>query len=306
VHLRLNSNVTGWLNGRVSRVDSSIYADKEGMQNIRVSGFPVRVPVVFGWIKKTAAPETLRNFYTSMPVTEANQGVGYGKCLDPSSSYIQGNESCSYIFFESVLRQPQKNLRDLQEVALWLPVLKDKAAVAPTYWNINSFDSNLYRECAKEDTGLLGVVTTNASSYISGPPTFNKEDGYLDYKVLAPHLLKDGSVFKGTYDLAINSKFARCIYGFSNAPVSASVSVLSVNGENQVATVVTKERDGWIFLGAYGFTFSSPTVRVKLMQGAISNPKANEKSTITCVKGKTSKKVTAVKPKCPSGYKKAA
>jgi hypothetical protein len=31
---------------------------------------------------------------------------------------------------------------------------------------------------------------------------------------------------------------------------------------------------------------------------------ANKKTTITCVKGKLSKKVTAVKPKCPSGYKK--
>jgi hypothetical protein len=31
---------------------------------------------------------------------------------------------------------------------------------------------------------------------------------------------------------------------------------------------------------------------------------AKKKSTITCVKGKTVKKVTAVKPKCPNGYKK--
>jgi hypothetical protein len=31
---------------------------------------------------------------------------------------------------------------------------------------------------------------------------------------------------------------------------------------------------------------------------------ANKKKTITCVKGKTVKKVTAVNPKCPSGYKK--
>jgi hypothetical protein len=30
---------------------------------------------------------------------------------------------------------------------------------------------------------------------------------------------------------------------------------------------------------------------------------ATKKTTITCVKGKLTKKVTAVKPKCPSGYK---
>jgi polyribonucleotide nucleotidyltransferase len=31
---------------------------------------------------------------------------------------------------------------------------------------------------------------------------------------------------------------------------------------------------------------------------------AKKKTTITCVKGKLTKKVTAVRPKCPSGYKK--
>ena len=39
----------------------------------------------------------------------------------------------------------------------------------------------------------------------------------------------------------------------------------------------------------------------------LANAKAaatNKKTTITCVKGKLTKKVTAVKPKCPSGYKK--
>ena len=30
----------------------------------------------------------------------------------------------------------------------------------------------------------------------------------------------------------------------------------------------------------------------------------SKKSTITCVKGKTTKKVIAVKPKCPAGFKK--
>jgi len=33
-------------------------------------------------------------------------------------------------------------------------------------------------------------------------------------------------------------------------------------------------------------------------------PIAAKKTSITCVKGKTSKKVTAVNPVCPKGYKK--
>jgi hypothetical protein len=30
---------------------------------------------------------------------------------------------------------------------------------------------------------------------------------------------------------------------------------------------------------------------------------ANKKTSITCIKGKLTKKLTAVKPKCPTGYK---
>jgi hypothetical protein len=33
-------------------------------------------------------------------------------------------------------------------------------------------------------------------------------------------------------------------------------------------------------------------------------PVTLKKTSITCVKGKTSKKVTAINPKCPTGYKK--
>ena len=38
-------------------------------------------------------------------------------------------------------------------------------------------------------------------------------------------------------------------------------------------------------------------------KAAAAKPAANKKTTITCVKGKLTKKVTAVEPKCPTGYK---
>ena len=40
------------------------------------------------------------------------------------------------------------------------------------------------------------------------------------------------------------------------------------------------------------------------LEKEIAKAAASKKSTITCVRGKKSKKVTAVKPKCPTGYKK--
>ena len=117
--------------------------------------------------------------------------------------------------------------------------------------------------------------------------------------------MPDGSKTVGTYDLVIDSNVARCIYGFSNAPVSASISVVGENGENRVAATTVRERDGWIYLSASGFTFSSPTLRVKLTQEVVAEtkPVVATKKTISCVKGKKVKKVTGESPKCPKGFK---
>jgi hypothetical protein len=122
----------------------------------------------------------------------------------------------------------------------------------------------------------------------------------------------------------MRSETARCLYGFSNAPVSAEISVVSAAGEKQVATTRLTESKDWIHLSAYNFGFSSPTIQMKLEQEAektvISTPlptptpqakneiqstnAANKKMTITCIKGKMARKVTAINPKCPVGYKK--
>jgi hypothetical protein len=67
-------------------------------------------------------------------------------------------------------------------------------------------------------------------------------------------------------------------------------------------------------MAAYGFTFSSPTVKVKLTQETKPTPEPEmttnatpkAKISITCVKGKSVKKFAGSNPKCPKGYRKAA
>jgi NADH-quinone oxidoreductase subunit M len=57
----------------------------------------------------------------------------------------------------------------------------------------------------------------------------------------------------------MSSAVARCIYKFSSAPISATVSITSENGEANTATTVINEKNGWLKLGAYGFLrFSLP------------------------------------------------
>jgi hypothetical protein len=143
--------------------------------------------------------------------------------------------------------------------------------------------------------------------YSPGAPAFNKESMSLDYKVVAPHFARNGDVFLGTYDLLMSSEVARCIYKFSKAPISATISIVSSDGNTRVATTSINEKNGFLHLGAYGFEFSSPTIKVTLKQEPVKEVVApvrnSAKRTITCLLGKTTKKITALKPVCPKGYK---
>ena len=178
--------------------------------------------------------------------------------------------------------------------------------MAPTQWSIRSTNSgDDQKGCYGNKLELSGIVATNSNFFVSGPPTYNDVENSLDYKVASPHYLPSGEVFKGNYNLVMKSSVARCIYGFTDAPVSATVSVVAADGTSQVATTLLGEKNGWLYLSASGFTFSSPTVRVKLTQeGSKIAPTIVKKTSITCIKGKVTKKVTAVNPKCPTGYRK--
>jgi hypothetical protein len=147
-------------------------------------------------------------------------------------------------------------------------------------------------------------------------------DASLDYKVAAPHFTPTGKEFQGNYQLRINSDFARCIYELKNVPLKATVSVIGNEGASKIATSSISMDANWINFNVSGFTFSTPTIKVQLaeakkdvlevspvevatapaLEPVIS--KVNKKTSINCVKGKVTKKVTAVKPKCPAGYKK--
>ena len=203
----------------------------------------------------------------------------------------------------NVLAQPSPD-SDYAFEALqnWKDFIKDKANATPSQWKVRSLaDSGSAGSCFSNTSKFVGIVSTNSMVYLGGPPQFKTETQSLDYKVASPHYTSKNEVFKGTYDLLMASDVARCLYGFSSAPIKASIQIVNENGENSVATTVISEKDGWLKLGAYGFTFSSPTLKVKLTQDKAATKK---KSTISCVKGKVTKKVSGVSPKCPSGYRK--
>jgi hypothetical protein len=202
------------------------------------------------------------------------------------------------------------------ELKMWSayePFFSKTAASISSLWkisgegnlNLQKFNSS---ECVSEGK-IDGILATNATQYAPSPPTFIESTQELSYQLAAPHFKVAAEEFKGTYSLVISQKLARCIWGSSLTNASAKVSILSSDGKTSVTTQTLKSSSGFYYFNISGFGFSAPTIRVKLAQNSASPTTTPQKSpvvksTITCLKGKTTKKVTAVNPKCPAGYKK--
>lgn len=296
--LRLNQGFNGWLYGRLAEpLVAVIPSSNNSSVELTLKAKPVQVPVPYGWVMNSQLPPAMLAQY------EKDRGGGIYVGKDPGSPL----ESIS------ILKGHSNKYDDsgIQEMLNWMPLLGDKAAALPTQWsfqtlNLKSDTAQALARCTSQTKTLAGLIFTNATTYSSGAPTFDADSGSLDYKVAAPHFAPDGeTLITGTYDLVLNSQVARCIYGFTSAPVSASISIVNESGEDRVATTTISESDGFLRMAAYGFTFSSPKIRIKLTQAGISPaPTAKKSVTITCAKGATTKKVSGLSPKCPSGFKR--
>jgi hypothetical protein len=310
--VRLNLAPSGWLHGRFAEPTVEITTSGQ-VSKISVEALPVRVPIIYKTFLWKDMPSAIKSSY--------NEQTG---------DFILGSTG-SFTRFDSSWGEtdPLKRHRisspspsgatGIEELKVWLPIVEDKATAMPSMWSVRSLrneEKSGSNQCFDSATQLTGLVTTNATQYSAGPPVFDKAEGTLVYKVAAPHYSSNGDVFKGRYNLTMRSDIARCVYGFTKAPIRAELSIVSADGSPQVATTILGEKNGWVFLSAANFEFSAPIIKAKLTQevvveptptpAATKKPVVAKKTTITCVKGKTVKKVTAAKPTCPSGFKKKA
>ena len=294
--------LTGWLNGRLIDPEISVTSIGNSMNELKLRAKPADVPLAYAETPYSQTTEEMKQLYKNN--THAMAGFAVRDAVQ-----VAGTSGFKYM-------------------SAFQNLLGDKAQIKSTSWNFGSLDGVVIgpqNSCLQSNSKILGLVTTNAMLYENTLPKF--ENGFLNYKVGGLHYNPDGTTFKGMYDLIMRSETARCLYGFSNAPLSAEISVISVGGEKQVATTQLSESNDWIHLSAYNFGFSSPTIQIKLEQKlqkptpasspepaqptqplpsapALSSLTNSKQITIACTKGKVIKKVTAVSPKCPAGYKK--
>jgi len=350
INIKTSIYIMGWFHGRISNASTSFNLDQSGaarVATISFSGNPVVVPTYSAWSKSADLPAAITAFNTTYP--KRVSGTIYGSKTTSSTAKKPGDELNGGVSLEDAmsiqLRAKDYDQASIDQLNTWIASFGDTASSSPTRWIYQSMDISFLTnsilgssqqqggsapaqpdkstECYIKSGGdFSGVVSTNATQYISGPPTFDVTNQSLDYKVAAPHYLANGKEFQGSYNLEISDTLARCLYGFTDAPVAATVSVVGVNGESKVSTTTMKSVGGFLRLSATGFTFSSPTIRVKLSQPtttstsataatttttktatAATTPTKVASKTISCVKGKTVKKVSGVSPKCPTGYK---
>ena len=147
---------------------------------------------------------------------------------------------------------------------------------------------------------------------------FDQATQQIVVKVGNVHFDENGKEIQGWMELKIKGARARAWWGMDPAIASqyAKVEITYQDGTNKIATVTSNydAKNDWINLRAYGFTYSTPQLAVSFKKPveevkpieAVKEPVKTVpvKKTISCLKGKTVKKVTAVAPKCPAGYKK--
>ncbi len=279
--MHLPNSVTGWLNGRLGAPTISVSAIDAAQNQLRVEAEPLLVQDV------------------DVELTDAQ----FNALPNPKFFLSGGGEWIS---------NTSGNPASLEWVNELSGVLQNRPTGEHTAWAFSTTTSPSDQPCLQDKTRLIGIVTTNALAYNPGAPDFS--GSYLDYKVAGLHYRLDGTTLNvGSYDLLMRSDVARCLYKFTSAPLSATVSVIDAGGGvQQVGTTAVSEHDGWLHLGAYGYTYSNPTLRVQLhgttqptpTQAAAPVKATAAKKTITCVKGKQTKKVSAANPKCPTGWKK--
>ena len=168
---------------------------------------------------------------------------------------------------------------------------------------------------SNDDTSGFGVEGTSGGMYVGSngvcglsTPVWSEEEKAFTWRAAAPHFAPDGvTVNKGFYKAVIPTADAALLWGMTNPNDAASALEISLTTEAGGTAAFLKNisvKNGKIIIDVSGFEYSRPKLKIGIKKGYKPAAKILNKTTITCIKGKAVKKITAVKPACPAGYKK--
>lgn len=166
-----------------------------------------------------------------------------------------------------------------------------------------------------DDQTGFGVEGTSGDMYVGSngvcglsTPVWNNEAKEFTWQAAAPHFAPDGvTVNKGFYKAVIPTNDAKLLWGLENpndAVTALEVSITTEAGGSAAALKSISVKNGRIIIDVSGFEYSRPKLKIALKKNWKPATAMLNKTTITCQMGKSVKKITAVKPTCPKGYKK--
>ena len=262
--LRVPKELDGWLQGRLSDANIDLRTFNSQLNKLTISGNAIDVPVTGTFFH----PSDVGFKYEESDLS-ANSGFYWGRHWG---------------------RQVTGGGVSVDMLSAFERHLGDKALGRVSLWSVSLLSKGFPCE-NKKISRLEGLLTTNAMVYNGGLPTYKK--GALSYQVGGLHYNHDGTVFKGTYDFIMRSDTARCIYGFTKAPLQVAVTVTDVNGVPSASTSSVSESGGWLRIRARDFTFSTPTITAKITQKlstSVKNDKISQKSLAKIAKVSIGKK----------------
>ena len=168
---------------------------------------------------------------------------------------------------------------------------------------------------ANDDMSGFGVDGTSGGMYVGtngvcglSTPTWDEATKSFSWQVAAPHFAPDGvTVNKGFYKAVIPVADAALLWGMTNPNDAVSALEVSLTTEAGGTAAFIKSisvKNGKIIIDVSNFEYSRPKLKIGIKKSYKPATKILNKTTITCIKGKAVKKITAVKPACPAGYKK--
>lgn len=174
------------------------------------------------------------------------------------------------------------------------------------FWFWGESDARVKRLGACYQTPKLSVVS---NIFHATFPMWDSTEQSIYVNLAGPHFKSDGTVNYGLIQIKVSRDLAQCLWGVDvSKSVQAKVSLTyDTAGQQQTQTLATKYLDSEFIVTLTGMHFSSPTLKVQLVEAQVQSstvqaPQRTSTKVITCTKGKQKKTVKGIKPTCPKGW----
>jgi hypothetical protein len=242
----------------------------------------------------------------------ANYELNYRKIAGGTQWRFSGSEHLSAGFLdsknfsESLKPENQSMKTDFFNPTLYFVVDHAGKDQSESFWDSSCADR--------------GFTATMINAPLAGQPYWDYQKETLVFNIFGPHLTPIGTLNKGFFQAIFHKAWLDCRFPGNTLSTAAELKIAIIDqaGVPQIAVTNVKMKNEIVEIFASGFHYSSPRVEVARKGDKTTTFKSKasgysdyweemitaKKMTITCVRGKLKKQVTAEKPICPTGFKK--